>query len=444
MSGSVVWFRRDLRVHDHPALAAAMLEGNPRALFVLDPVLTNGKSSSPRRNWFLLASLAELRESLATVGVPLTVVTGNPRQVVAGFVTFVEAQSVHVSRDYAPYGRSRDADVAVTLANVGVRLFEHPGVLITEPASITNENGAPFTVFSAFHRRFLLHEPRPLVHAEALDTPVSEGSPVQIMHVETEQPEQAPEPGERAARGRLRKFAKEGLATYAETRDNLAREGTSRLSQDLKFGLLSPVEVLAACRGSEKFVSELAWREFAAYLLWHFPRLRHGALKSAYDHVAWRVDPAALVRWQTGTTGFGLVDAAMCQLARTGFMPNRARMVAASFLAKDLLIDWREGCAFFMRQLIDGDVANNSLGWQWSASTGPDAAPYFRVMNPELQAARFDPTGSYRSAWLGTEPQPAPIVDHREARLRAIATFQEALRTTPVGQEHPTASGRRW
>ena len=268
-----------------------------------------------------------------------------------------------------------------------------------------------------------------------------------------------PLPGEAAARERLgRWIASAALPAYAEGRNRLDAEGTSRLSADLKLGTLSPLEVLLAAEGPgdgrRVYVSELAWREFYVHVLWHFPHVVGSAFRPAYDAVPWIDDPAGLAAWREGRTGYPVVDAAMRQLAGSGWMHNRARMIAASFLAKDLLVDWRAGEAHFMRHLFDGDVASNNGGWQWTAGTGTDAAPYFRVFNPVSQGRKFDPTGAYVRRWVPElarvpdayvhEPwtmppdvqaasgcvigrdYPAPIVDHAAARERALAAYAVA------------------
>jgi deoxyribodipyrimidine photo-lyase len=265
-----------------------------------------------------------------------------------------------------------------------------------------------------------------------------------------------PAPGEDAARARLAAWVEAGIERYADRRDRLdADEGTSRLSQDLRWGLLSPVEVLERAAGPGEgrrlFVGEVAWREFYAHVLWHHPRVLRGPFQAAFAGLPWRDDPGAVDAWREGRTGYPVVDAAMRQLRSSGFVHNRARMIAASFLAKHLLVDWRIGEAEFMRHLTDGDAASNNGGWQWTASTGTDPQPYFRVFNPILQGRRFDPDGAYVRRWIpelrgiagaavhepwlldaaaqtaagvriGTD-YPAPIVEHAAARQRALAAY---------------------
>ncbi len=272
-----------------------------------------------------------------------------------------------------------------------------------------------------------------------------------------------PEPGEAAARQRLDRWLTQGIDGYAETRDRLdLAGGTSRLSADLHFGLLSPTEIVerisGAGEGRRVFLNEIVWREFYAHVLHHQPRVRTAAFRPGFDALEWSDNPTAAEAWRAGMTGYPVVDAAMRQLIASGWMHNRARMIAASFLVKDLLIDWRVGEAHFMRHLVDGDVASNNGGWQWAASTGTDAQPYFRIFNPVTQGRRFDPDGDYIRRWVpeladvpaehihapwemaperaaaaGFElgrTYPAPIVDHAEARIRALATYEAVRRTS--------------
>ncbi len=459
---SVLWFRRDLRLHDHPALRAAIDAGPVAPLFVLDPVLVRGRWSSPNRTAFLLASLRDLDAALRARGARLHLRIGRPAEEVPRFAIEIGAGAVFVSRDYSPYARRRDAAVARALEAHGIGFHARRGTLVHEPEEVRGAAGQPLTVFTPFHRAWSalpLRAPFPAParipaadHPDpgAIPSPADLGLPPPV--------EALPAAGEPAARARLQRFLAGPVCAYAETRDRLDLAGTSRLSQDLHLGLLSPLEVVTAARAapceSAKFVSEVAWREFYHHVLWHHPRVLREPFQQAFAAIPWRRDQAAFEAWTAGRTGYPLVDAAMRELAATGYMHNRARMVAASFLAKDLLLDWRLGETHFMRHLVDGDVANNDGGWQWAASVGTDAQPYFRIFNPVLQAKKFDPEGSYLRRWLPElrrvpvryvhEPwtmppsvqaeagciigrdYPAPIVDHRAAREQALAVFEAA------------------
>jgi deoxyribodipyrimidine photo-lyase len=462
-SVAVVWLRRDLRLHDHPALTAALAAADAVVpVFVLDERLLAGPRSSANRSWFLLGSLRALADDLGARGSRLVVRSGRPETVIPDLAVEVGAGDVFATRDVSPFARARDRAVADALAATGRRLHLRPGLLVAEPEEVAGADGRPVMVFTPFFRRWaavprraLLPAP-PAIPGAAVPVP---GEPLPPPPPPTAAPALLPGPGEGAARERLARWiASAALPSYAEGRNRLDVEGTSRLSADLKLGTLSPLEVLLAAEGPGEgrrvFVSELAWREFYAHVLWHVPHVVRGAFRPAYDAIRWADDPAALAAWQEGRTGYPVVDAAMRQLAGSGWMHNRARMIAASFLAKDLLVDWRRGEDHFMRHLVDGDVAANNGGWQWTAGTGTDAAPYFRIFNPVSQGRRFDPTGGYVRRWVPElarvpdaylhEPwtmppgvqdaagcvigrdYPAPIVDHGAARERALAAYAAA------------------
>jgi len=474
----VVWFRRDLRLHDHPALMDAVASGRPVApLFVVDPNLVHGRFESANRTWFLLGSVAALRREVQGLGGRLSVRAGKPSEVVVGFAAEVGATDVFVSRDYTPYGRRRDRAVAAALATAGVGFHAKRGLLIHEPEDVEVTSGAAFGVFSPFLRRWLPLPIRDVLPAPAgIDSvDVDEGRLPELRDLGFDGPtadaSALPKPGEAAARRRLDVWIESGGPTgYHETRDRLADpHATSHLSPDLRLGLLSPVEVatqaLAADdggEGSRRFVSELAWRDFYAHALWAEPRFAREAIDTRYADIAWEDDAAGLAAWEEGRTGYPVVDAAMRQLRATGWIANRARMITASFLTKDLLVDWRAGERSFMKHLLDGDPASNLGGWQWAASVGTDSRPFVRIFNPVTQAKRFDPDGRYVRRWLPEladvpakdihEPwtmspdeqessrcrigvdYPAPIVDHAEARRRALARYAAAAGTSGDGE----------
>jgi deoxyribodipyrimidine photo-lyase len=458
---AVVWFRRDLRIHDHPALVQALAgHGRVAPLFVVDRRLFDGaRWASPNRAWFMVESLRVLARAIAARGGQLAFREGRPEEAVVAFAREAGASAVYASRDYSPFGRARDAAVAAALQRAGIAFHLLPGLLCAEPEDVRTDAGDPYRVFTPFRKRWERVAPRAVLPAPArIPWPpgLVAGHPPPVPLPTARE---RPEPGEDAARARLRAWsAGTGLARYDVLRDVPAAGGTSRLSQDLRWGLLSPVEVLAACGGPgaarDRFRAEIAWREFFAHLLFHFPHLRSAPLQAQFAHVRWADDRAALAAWQAGLTGYPFVDAGMRELVATGYMHNRARMVVASFLTKDLLIHWSEGERFFMAHLFDGDLASNNGGWQWAASTGADAQPYFRTFNPVLQGKKFDSQGEYVRRWVPElaglptaaihEPwtlsrheqerahciigrdYPAPIVDHRFARERALAAFAAA------------------
>jgi deoxyribodipyrimidine photo-lyase len=456
---SVVWFRRDLRIHDHSALSAAVQAGDRVApLFVVDDRLLAGRWRSPNRLWFMRASIEALAADLAELGAPLTVVRGDPRVEVAAFAASVGATRVLVSRDYAPYGRVRDRVVSEQLDVLGIECHVAPGGLIVEPEDVTTAAGTPYRVYGPFRTSWLLVPRRAVlpapqaIRAATMPRRGADRTPghtllddVLAPVTPTADPASLPVPGEPAARQRLDRWATgPALERYAIDRDRLDLDGTSHLGADLRWGLLSPTEVAERCAGEDdgrrRFLDELAWRDFYAHLLWHEPRVARQAFHGAFEDVARSSDPTLLAAWTAGRTGYPVIDAAMRQLRATGWMPNRARMIVAAFLTKDLGIDWRTGEAYFMTHLVDGDPASNNGGWQWSASTGTDAQPWFRVFDPTLQGRRHDPDGDYVRRWVDelrgiegaavhTPPAGAylaPIVDHADARAAALAAYRGA------------------
>lgn len=449
MSVGLVWFRSDLRLGDNPAWAAATsLCERVVALFVVDPSLWEG-AGEHRRNQ-LAAHLGALDGALRVWGGRLCFRRGDPRQVVPAEADALRAELVVWNGDVSPYAARRDAAVARRLDG---RTQVHAGRFVHAPGRVLTGDGRPFRVFTPFYRQWQAtpweawpEAGRARIEADPGDGLPAAGRPLM-------------EPGEAAAAVRLESFLG-GIDRYGEERDRPDLDATSRLSADLKFGTISPRTVARRAEGPgsgrEAFVRQLAWREFYAHLLGAFPKTRRGAMRPDYDRVAWRDDPEGLAAWEDGRTGYPFVDAAMRQLRSEGWIHNRARMVAASFLVKDLLIDWRLGERHFLRWLVDGDVAQNVGNWQWVAGTGADAAPYFRVFNPVTQGRRFDPDGDYVRRWVPElarlavpalhtpweappavlaaagvvlgEDYPLPIVDHAEARAATIAAYEAARR----------------
>jgi deoxyribodipyrimidine photo-lyase len=464
----VVWFRRDLRLDDHPALAdAAASARRVLPLFVLDPAILEGRHASPARAWFLGRSLQALDAELRARGSALVVRTGRPDVVVPRVAAEVRAEAVLASREITPLGRRRDRAVAEALAEDGRTFHARSGLLLAEPDRLVSQSGDPYVVFTPFWRALGRHERRSPLDAPRELPPLPPGigdAPLVLPAAlaGSSPVADAPEPGEAAAHRRLGAWLREGIEGYAQDRDRLDLQGTSRLSQDLHFGLLSPLRVEAAAAatggaGSEAFRRQVAWREFYHHLLYHRPEVARGALDPRFT-AAFRAeadDPHAVASWREGRTGIPAVDAGMRQLAAMGWLHNRGRLVVASFLTRHLLVDHRVGEAHFMRHLIDGDVASNGGGWQWSAGVGTDAQPWFRIFNPVLQGRRFDPQGRWVRHWVpelerlpdewvhapwlmppdaaeaaGFRPgadYPHPIVDLAEARARALDAFRRAL-----------------
>jgi len=452
-STALVWFRRDLRVHDHPALtAAARAHDRVAGVFVLDERLLGGRFPSPARRWFLLESLRELREALRARGGELIVRTGPPESELPALVEDTGAVAVHFASDVSPFAMARDRRAEQALRDAGAEPVRHPGNFVADVGVPRTKDGRPFSVFSPFWRAWG-ELPRREVHGapRALTAPpgVAAG---EIPRAECPLEDPIAAPGEKAGRARMHAWLRDGLDRYAERHDVLAG-GTSELSPYLHFGCVSARELERDAGGGGAFVRQLAWRDFYAHVLLHHPRNATGAFRSEMNALEWEDDDEAFEAWCEGRTGFPVVDAAMRQLRTRGWMHNRGRLIAGSFLTKDLHIDWRRGEAHFMRWLLCGDEAQNNGNWQWIASVGVDPAPYFRRMyNPMTQQRRHDPDGEYVRRWLPElrdvplarlpEPwtmsddeqaaagcvigrdYPQPIVDHRHERERAMARYR--------------------
>jgi len=443
----VLWFRRDLRLADHPALLAAVEDARRAddevvALFVADPALWRA-SGSPRLA-YLVRSLRALDEA---TGGRLVVRRGSPAVVVPSVARSVGAQAVHVTAATEPYGRRRDEAVERAL---GVPLVRTGSPYAVAPGRLLTRGGTPFQVFTPFRTAWLDHGwSAPAVRPRAVPwaSVRSDGLP------DEPTPDMAlPEAGEHGAHRRWRAFLEDGLDDYRWARDRPDLDGTSAVSVHLKYGELHPRTLLAdlAARPSADSVgtyrSELAWREFHADVLWHHPGAAHHSLRPVVPDDAWAAGPTAdalFAAWTEGRTGYPFVDAGMRQLRATGWMHNRVRMVVASFLVKDLHVRWQRGADHFMAWLVDGDVPQNQLNWQWVAGTGRDAAPYFRVFNPVTQGEKFDPDGDYVRRWVpelrgiagravhqpwrlgltAPDDYPAPVVDHATERRVALDDF---------------------
>ena len=439
MTGAVLVFTRDLRVTDHPALAAAVAGGGRVVpLFVFDDALLAGCADHANRLGFLLESLADLDRSLRDRGGALVVRRGRWAETVVGVAREAGAGAIHLSADVSRFAARRRRALAAAAAGAGLCVHEHPGLFVVEPGAVHPPGGAFYHVFTPYYRRWQ-DAPR---RARAA-TPRHVTLPGRVRHgtlpVLSEltgaqrSPQVGLEGGETAGRAALGAWAPEKLAGYDETRDVLAGQ-TSRLSPYLHLGCLSPAAVAAHLSwqpGGDAYVRQLAWRDFFHQVLAARPETASADYRSRGDR--WHTDADALAAWQAGQTGFPVVDAAMRQLAAEGFMHNRARMIVASFLTKDLYLDWRAGAAHFRRHLLDGDVACNQLNWQWVAGTGTDTSPH-RVFSPVRQGQRFDPDGAYVRRWVpelaglpareihdpGAAARracgyPPPLVDHAEA-----------------------------
>jgi len=443
---TIMWFRRDLRLRDNPALLAAIsaarAEGDGRVipLFILDPALW--QPSGPIRQAYLAASLTALSRSLSGA---LHLREGDPREVLPALVQATGATSVHLAADYGPYGQARDRVLEGVL---GERLVRTGSAYAVAPGRVTKDDGTPYRVYTPFYRAWLRHGWR--APADDIDADVPWWSPPggaqipkpPVLGIEL------PPAGEQAAWERWDAFRATGLADYAQNRDRADLAGTSALGHHLKWGELHPRSLLAELgEQDEVYRKELCWREFYADVLWQRPASARESLDRRFDEIMpWDTGAnaqAAFDAWATGRTGYPFVDAGMRQLRAHGWMHNRVRMVVASFLVKDLHLPWQRGAAEFMHWLRDGDLASNAHGWQWTAGCGTDASPFYRVFNPVAQGLKFDPQGDYVRRYVpelahlpgkaAHEPwesadgyahgYPARLVDHRVEREAALAAF---------------------
>jgi len=446
---SVMWFRRDLRVNDLPALAEAAAANRTIPCFVFDErLLTRGKFVSAARVGFMLGCLEDLRRSLRELGADLFIRHGRPETVLTELAKETGAGSVHWTCDVSPWAGWRDERVTTALKEAGIVARPHSGsYIVDDPGVIVSGKGTPYTVYSPFFKAWKEVERRPL-----------EDPPAQICSPEGLEPGPMPtvqdlgfdpgsdtgstsfEPGETAAREAARAYLNGGLSAYADSRNSPAG-GSSRLSPYIRWGCLSPLELeiklgLRDGRGPGVFRKELAWREFYASVLFNFPEVTKSEFQERYrGTLDWQEDEELLEAWKLGRTGYPLVDAGMRELLEDGWMHNRVRMVVASFLTKDLHIDWREGECWFMERLVDGDIASNNGGWQWVTSVGTDPAPYFqRMFNPMTQHERFDPEGDYVRRWV---PELRSVPDRHLVRPWLMSDEEQTAAGCRVGSDYP-------
>jgi len=462
---SLVWFRQDLRLADNPALEAAAERGPVVALYVLDDETSGRWAIGGAQRWWLHHSLTALGKDLARRGVPLVLRRGRADKIVPRVAAEVSAGAVYWSRCYEPFAVERGTEIKTALRETGLEAESFAASLLAEPWTIRTKADGPFRVFTPFWRalRETTSVPSPRRTPTLGQKPISvESDDLADWKLLPTKPDWAAAfaddwtPGEAGAQTRLGHFIEHVLSGYATDRDLPGRDGVSRLSAHLHWGEISVRQVWHAVAlhsggGDDAYLRELAWRDFAHHLLWQFPELPEKPFDERFAGFPWRKDTQALKAWQQGQTGYPLIDAGMRQLWRTGWMHNRVRMAAASFLIKHLLLPWQEGEAWFWDTLVDADLANNAMNWQWVAGCGADAAPYFRIFNPVLQGEKFDPGGRYVRRWVpevaelpdtwlhkpweapaqvlakaGVElgkTYPHPIVDHRAARERALEAF---------------------
>mgnify|MGYP001315412057 FL=1 len=455
---TIVWFRFDLRISDNAALYAASQNGPVIPLFIWSPAEEDFAPGAASK-WWLHRSLTNLEKSLDRIGGKLILKTGTALEALKSVLQQTGAQAVFWNRRYEPITCKRDKLISTELNKAGIEVKTFKANLLSEPDEIENKTGRPFKVFTPFWKECLkrLNPPAPLEPPKQISRPTGSIKTQRLSELNLEPvPDWAEgirnnwNPGEAGASQNLKLFIRNASRDYSEARNFPDRSGTSRLSPHLRFGEISPKQIWHSIKDSGEpkwkeshFLSELGWREFGYHLLHHFPHTVEEALRPAFNRFPWTDHPKHLRAWQLGQTGYPFVDAGMRELWATGWMHNRVRMVVASFLVKHLLIHWRHGADWFWDTLVDADLASNTQGWQWTAGCGADAAPYFRIFNPTTQAKKFDPNGDYIRRWVPElrhlsapeifEPStsveeylyPKPIVNHSQARTRALKAFEK-------------------
>ncbi len=427
---SIFWFRRDLRLHDNAGLYHALKGGTPvLPLFIFDTnILDALEEKADRRVHFIHQALTTMQAQLVQMGSTLHVMHGTSTGCYQQLLATYNITAVYTCHDYEPYAMQRDKEIATMLAAKGIPLYTYKDQVIFEKSEVVKDNGEPYTVFTPYSRKW----------KAKLNDFYLRPYPTEryFRHWYQQQPAQLPSLAgigfKPAPPGTVPAQLNEDIARhYDKTRDIPAIHGTTRLSVHLRFGTVSIRQLAAKAKAlNETLLNELIWRDFYQCILWHFPHIVGHSFKREYDNIVWRNNEKEFQAWCTGATGYPIVDAGMRQLNETGYMHNRVRMIVASFLTKHLLIDWRWGEAYFAGKLLDYDLAANNGGWQWAASSGCDAVPYFRIFNPALQTEKFDPEHKYIKQWVPGYEQltyPRPIVVHEVARERCLKAYKQAV-----------------
>jgi deoxyribodipyrimidine photo-lyase len=430
---SIFWFRRDLRLHDNAGLHEALRSGHAvLPVFIFDKhILDKLNDGQDARVTFIHKTISELRKELEASGGTLHVAFGDPVQVFQELTENHAIGAVYTNHDYEPYASERDRQVRDLLQRAGIAFHTYKDQVIFERDEIMTGSGTPYKVYTPYKNAWLRKFSQALLNPYPSKQHLDKLAKVTARAIPTLQ-----EMGFEKSATRLPKpsLSPMLLENYAAKRDLPALDATSHVSPFLRFGLLSVREAVARAREhSEVWLQELIWREFFMQLLYHFPDSATNSFAPKFRHIRWRNNEEEFQQWCDGKTGFALVDAGMRQLNATGFMHNRVRMVVASFLVKDLLIDWRWGEAYFAEKLLDYEMSSNVGNWQWAAGTGADAQPYFRVFNPNSQVTKFDKEEAYIRQWIpeyGTDAYPKPMVDHAMARERAVAAFKKSIAAT--------------
>jgi len=431
MSMLIFWHRRDLRSDDNAGLSKALqLENNVQPIFIFDKNILHELPENDQRVKFIYQEIQRVKKEYQSQGSDLWVFYGKPKSVFKELLNSYTIEKVYSNRDYEPYAKERDKAIFELLKAEGVEMIGAKDHVIFEKSEILTNNGDPYKVYSPYMRKWKEHFQTEMLeshechkHFEKLNKVKGHQALISLQEMGFSDEEIHPFPS--------KKIKHEVIKNYHETRDIPSIKGTTRMSIHLRFGTISIRALAKQAMKNEKYLNELIWRDFYQMIIHHFPESVNRSFKPEYDKIPWENNEQHFNRWCEGKTGYPIVDAGMRELNQTGFMHNRVRMVVASFLTKHLLIDWRWGEAYFARKLLDFELASNVGGWQWAASSGVDAQPYFRIFNPYSQQERFDKDEKYIKKWVpeyGTDEYPEAIVEHKSARQKAIDTFKETLK----------------
>lgn len=431
MESVFFWFRRDLRIEDNHGLYKALTSGyKVRPVFIFDiDILSKLANKNDARLVFIHAQLMDIRSRLESKGGSLEVYYGKPLTIWKKLLNEPDVKGLYTNEDYEPYAISRDKEINDLCASLGKTMHLFKDQVIFAKDEVVKDDRKPYTVFTPYMKKWKKRFEETGTdfypsenHLDQLSP--SQNAPMVSLNEMGFVPSKTVFPEKVVTQGRI--------SQYEDKRDIPSIVGTSRLSVHFRFGTISVREkFIKGSKLSEKWINELIWREFYMQIIYHFPHVKESSFRPAYDQIPWRNNPEEFEKWKQGMTGYPMVDAGMRELNQTGFMHNRVRMVVASFLTKHLLIDWRWGEAYFAEKLMDFELASNNGGWQWAAGSGVDAAPYFRVFNPESQQKKFDPKFVYIKQWIpefGTKDYPEPMVDHAMARKRCLETYQSVLK----------------
>lgn len=429
---TLFWHRRDLRLNDNCGIYHALKENeNVLPIFIFDKqILDKLNNPKDKRVQFIHQEIEKLQSLLESYGSSMRVFYGKPKEVFESLCKTYDIKAVYTNNDYEPYARERDQQIEQLLAKSNIPFYGFKDHVIFEKSEIVKDDGKPYTVYTPYSKKWLTH-----LKDHDLKSYDTKAYFHNLIKIERQSLPSLDDMGFKSENFQYpaKTVNKDLLFNYKATRDIPSTKGTSRLSLHLRFGTLSIRELTSiAQKTSFAWLNELIWRNFYQMIIWHYPDSVHQAFKKQYDNIPWRKDEIGFKAWCEGKTGYPIVDAGMRELNATGFMHNRVRMITASFLTKHLLIDWRWGEAYFAEKLLDFELASNVGGWQWAASSGCDAAPYFRVFNPELQTKKFDPDFKYIKQWVkeyGSPQYPKPLVNHKMARERVLRVFKEALQT---------------